>query len=194
KDINAVRFFTNAISTRTYGMDAVVTGTWPVQKSVLQILLSFNINKTKVYGAIQSAKNLPDSLQYKDLLFNREERGRIEQGQPRDKVILAIIYKTGMWEFTLRNNRFGKVASVSNNNGQNFDEFFSPKVFSGFRIAYSPKLWVTLAGGVTNIFNVYPDKLKNYANTNEGILIYSNNVTQFGYNGGYYSINMEFNF
>ncbi len=67
-----------------------------------------------MYGSVQSAKNLPDSVQYNSLLFNREERGRIENGQPADKAILVIIYKTGRWKFTSRHIYFGKVASIGN--------------------------------------------------------------------------------
>ncbi|MBD0294531.1 MAG: TonB-dependent receptor, partial [Flavisolibacter sp.] len=193
RDINAVRFFTNAISTRTQGIDAVVTGNWPIHKSVLEILVSANFTRTRVYGSVQSAKNLPDSVQYRDVLFNVEERGRIEQGQPRNKIILSAIYKTGKWEFATRAVRFGKVASIYNGSDRSFDEVLSPKVNSGFRIAYAPKPWITVTAGAMNIFNVYPDRLKNYINSMEGILLYSDKAIQFGNNGIFYFMNMEFN-
>jgi hypothetical protein len=48
--------------------------------------------------------------------------------------------------------------------------------------------------GANNVFDVYPDRLKNYRNTNEGMLIYGNEAMPFGYNGGYYFFNMAFNF
>jgi iron complex outermembrane receptor protein len=59
KDINGVRFFTNAVSTHTKGIDLVVTGSWPIYKSILEISLAGNYNKTNIYRAIQPAKNLP---------------------------------------------------------------------------------------------------------------------------------------
>ncbi|MEJ7739492.1 MAG: hypothetical protein WKF97_18875 [Chitinophagaceae bacterium] len=193
KDIDAVRFFTNAISTRTQGIDAVVTGTWPIRKSVVEVLVSANFTKTRVYGTTQSAKNLPDSVQYKDLLFNVEERGRIEQGQPRNKIILSAIYKTGKWEFATRAVHFGKVASIYNGSDRSLDEVLSPRVNSGFRIAYSPKGWITVTAGAANVFNVYPNMLKNYINSMDGILLYSGKAIQFGNNGRFYFVNLEFN-
>ncbi|CAN5398001.1 hypothetical protein BH20BAC1_BH20BAC1_11070 [soil metagenome] len=57
-------------------------------------------------------------------------------------------------------------------------------------ITLRPGLTTTL--GANNIFNVYPDHFKNYANTNQGTFIYSPEASPFGFNGGYYFINMNF--
>ena len=54
--------------------------------------------------------------------------------------------------------------------------------------------WSGPAVGANNVFNVYPDRPKNYRNTNEGMLIYCNEAMPFGYIGGYYYVNMSFNF
>jgi iron complex outermembrane receptor protein len=194
KVITAVRFFTNAISTRTLGIDFFLTGSWPIRRSVLEVTLSANFTRTRVYGTIQSARNLPDSVQYKNILFNIEERGRIEQGQPREKIILSALYKTGRWDLMFRTVCFGKVGSIYNGSDRSLDEFLSPKLISGLRIGFTPKPRVTISAGVHNLFDVYPDKLKNYINTNEGLLLYSQKATQFGNNGRYFSLNMEFSF
>ena len=50
------------------------------------------------------------------------------------------------------------------------------------------------SAGVNNIFDVYPDPVKNPINKNQGILIYSNQGTPYGYYGGYYFLSMAFNF
>lgn len=192
-DITAVRFFTNAVSTNTKGIDLVLTGNWSIGKAVLETSLSANYNKTKIYGAVQSAKNLPDDSLYQYILINPEERGRIEQGQPFDKIILAVNYKTGKWEFAARSVHFGKAAHLFLGSDRGRDEFFSPKMLAGCNISYSPKTWMTIRIGARNMFNTYPDKVKNRANTQAGLVIYDFNGTQIGYNGGYYFLNMEFN-
>jgi iron complex outermembrane receptor protein len=97
-------------------------------------------------------------------------------------------------EFLIRSTRFGKTSAVYNSANQLQDEFFSAKILTDFSINYSPKTWLTITAGANNIFDVYPDRLKNYLNTTEGILIYSNEAIQFGYNGGYYFVSMSFNF
>lgn len=61
-------------------------------------------------------------------------------------------------------------------------------------MSYTPKQWFTITAGTNYIFDVYPDRLKNYGNTIEGSSIYSNEAMPFGYNGGYYFLNMAFNF
>ena len=73
------------------------------------------------------------------------------------------------------------------------DDFFSSKIVSAFRIRYNFSPGISIILGAENMFNVYPDKIKDTDNTNNGIFIYSSNVTQFGYNGGYYFLNMVFN-
>ena len=57
-----------------------------------------------------------------------------------------------------------------------------------------PKTWLTIRAGASNLFDVYPDRLKNYFNTTESILIYSNRAPPFGFNGGYYFVNISFDF
>ena len=97
----------------------------------------------------------------------------MELGQPRDKIILNINYKPGNWTFIVNNTHFGKTAFINNSDGIR-DEFFSSKILTDVNISYAPKTWLTITLGANNIYDVYPDRLKNYQNTVEGILIYSN--------------------
>ena len=193
-DINNIRFFSNAISTRTKGIDLVVTGNWLIRKDVLEISLSGNYNKTTIYRVDRPAKNLPDDSLHQYTIINPEERGRLEQGQPLSKIVLVVSYKKGKWEFVGRSVYFGKVAHLFAGADRNRDEFFSPKTLAGCTIGYSPKSWLTIRAGARNIFNKYPDKIKNSANTQGGLVIYDFNGTQIGYNGGYYFVNLSFNF
>jgi iron complex outermembrane receptor protein len=197
-DIAATRFFANAISTQTRGIDLVVTGNWPIGKSFLETSLSANYNKTHIFKTVQPAKNLPDDAKHQNLIVNREERGRLEQGQPLCKIILAITYKIRKWNFNFRTVYFGKAAHLSATTdpttGLYPDEFFSPKTLAGFAIGFSPARWLTIQAGARNIFNTYPDKIKNRTNTQGGLVIYDFNGSQIGYNGGYYFVNMSFSF
>jgi len=197
-DIRSIRFFANAISTRTKGIDLVVTGNWLFRKSILEISLSGNYNKTHIYEIVQPAKNLPDDSKHLNLVVNREERGRLEEAQPLSKIILGIEYKKGKWDFNFRTVYFGKAArlavNVDKTTGLYPDEFFTPKTLVGCSIGYSPIKWMTIKVGARNVFNTYPDKIKNKSNTQSGLVTYDFNSTQIGYNGGYYFMNMNFNF
>ena len=121
---------------------------------------------------------------------------RVENGQPGDKIILSLHYKAGKFDFILRGTRFGKtsITSFDKSNDPSLDEFFSPKIITDISINYSLKKWVTITAGANNVFDIYPDPVKNYLNTNEGQFIYAQEASPFGFNGGYYFISMSFNF
>jgi iron complex outermembrane recepter protein len=193
-EVMGVRFYTNSISTRTNGFDIVLTGRWPVRKSMLEISLAGNYNKTNIYKITDPAKNLPDDPVYTFTLINPEERGRIEQSNPLAKIIGAAKYKTGKWEFIARSIYNGKMAHIFSGALRSRDQFFTPKTISYVQINFSPIKWINISAGANNVFNVYPDKLNHRENTQGGLLIYDANSTQIGYNGGYYFLNMSFNF
>ena len=122
----------------------------------------------------------------------------MEKGQPDHKIILSLIYKTRKFEFVVRNTRFGNTAITANDIDSSYnpfwDEHFSSKILTDVSISYSLKKWLTITGGANNVFNVYPDRIKNYINTGQGQYIYGMEASPFGFNGGYYYVNMSFNF
>jgi len=193
-DIDLVQFITNAINTKTRGIDIVMNGNWKFHKSSFGLMLAANFNRINVFGPIQVTDKLPADSLSTNTLFNREEKEKIEHGQPASKIILSTNYKSGKLEYIIRNTRFGKTSAVFNSANKSQDEFFSPKILTDFTINYSPKTWFTITVGANNVFDVYPDRLKNNINSSQGILIYTNDAMQFGYNGGYYFLNMAFNF
>jgi iron complex outermembrane receptor protein len=193
-DIDAVRFFTNAISTRTRGVDIIINTRWPFNASILEVSLSANFNKTIIYGVVQSAGKLPDSSNYKNILFTREDKARIERGQPADKVILSAGYQKGKWKLSTSHIHYGKIAQFFTDPARNPDEFFSSKVVSSLEVSKNFKNWLTVSVGARNIFDVYPDKFTHYENTQEGLFMYSANGTQIGFNGGYYYVRMVLSF
>ena len=105
-----------------------------------------------------------------------------------------MIFSKGKFGFIFRNTRFGNTATTTLFPSDTLYESFTPKILTDISINYTPRSWLTITVGANNVFNVYPDRLKNYRNTNEGILIYGNEAMPFGYNGGYYFVNMNFNF
>jgi iron complex outermembrane receptor protein len=192
--IDQVQFFTNAVNTRTRGIDIVVNKNWNIRKTSFSFMLATNFTRTNVFGKIKTT----DKLHADSLLFNTEEKTKLEKGQLDNKVILNMNYKKGKIGFNVCNTRFGKTATTTLvRNSVSVDtlyEFFSSKILTDIRINYSPKTWLTITAGINNIFDVYPARLKNYGNTREGIFRYSNDASPFGYNGGYYYLNMMFNF
>jgi iron complex outermembrane receptor protein len=195
-DIDRVIFFTNAINTRTKGVDIVLSSNWKIKKSKLAAIFAANFSMNNIFGEVKSAGNLSPNPRNTNTLFNRFERVRIEKGQPADKIILSLEYRIGRLGFAVRNTQFGRtvVASIDHPDNTALDEFFSSKIITDINVNFIAKKWVSITAGANNVFNVYPDRIKNSANTGEGMLIYGQEGTPFGINGGYYFISMGFSF
>jgi iron complex outermembrane recepter protein len=191
-DIQQVSFFSNAINTRTKGIDIVIHGKWKIRKAQLSSSLAANFTKTSLFGEIKTASNLSASTANKNSLFDDEQKSDVERGQLRSKIILSLNYQREKTRFILRNTRFGE-------NAYQFSyprplETFSPKILTDVSICYTPRSWLSITSGANNIFNVYPDRIKNYVNTGEGRFIYALDVWQFGFMGGYYYMSTALNF
>ncbi|HEX6849618.1 MAG TPA: TonB-dependent receptor, partial [Chitinophagaceae bacterium] len=110
---------------------------------------------------------------------------------PGSKIILMLTYKTGKIKLIIRNTRFGKTMIAPLGLPP---ETFSAKILTDISLTYTPKKWIALTIGANNIADVYPDRLKNYANTFQGGWVYSPEASPFGFNGGYYYMNLSFSF
>jgi iron complex outermembrane receptor protein len=194
RDVQSVRFFSNAINTRTKGIDLVFAGRWSIKKSLVEISLAAHLSRTVLYGTIQYAKNLPDNESYRNLLVNREERNRVEDAYPRDKIIFNIIYSIGRWKLNTNFIRYGSVNQKANSTVNNPDETLAAKIIAAFNIAFMLKSNVTLTAGAENLFNTYPDRVKYPQNSQSGLIMYNPNFSPFGCNGGYYFLNMTIKF
>jgi iron complex outermembrane receptor protein len=188
-DVSAVIFMTNAIDTRTEGIDVVMSFVDKLGNGQFALTGAANFNKTTVQGEADVSTITDPALQAR--LFARDEKGRIEEAQPRHKISINFNYRVGKATFNIRSTRFGKVATRDPNTPA-LDEFFSPKTVTDASMSYKLKNFVNITVGANNIGNTYPDKLKNFANTGEGRFVYSRNATQFGFNGGYYYTSLVF--
>ena len=193
-DVNSAVFFTNAISTRTRGLDVIVAyGTKFNKNTSFDLTAAANFNQTKIIGDAQTTDKLP-AADFANVLFNREERGRIEQGQPRNKIMVSGNLKVGIVGLMVRTTRFGEVAALFNGTDLTRDEYFSPKTITDVSLMVKPIKIMTLTVGANNVLDVYPDKIQNPLNASDGRFVYSRNATQFGFNGGYYFVNLAVNF
>ena len=188
-DVSSVIFFTNAIDTRTQGIDAVISFTDKLGNGQFALTGAANFNKTNVQGEARVSTITDPTLQAR--LFARDEEGRVEEAQPRHKISINFTYKVAKWTFNVRSTDFGKVATRDPGNAA-LDEFFSSKTVTDASMSYKIANLVNITIGANNIGDTYPDKLKNFANTGEGRFAYSRAATQFGFNGGYYYTSLVF--
>lgn len=190
--IDYVQFYTNAINTRTYGIDAVLNGNWNIQKTNIILTLAANINRHILFGRVRSTDVVTNIDNYTNTLFGIEERTNLKKEQPGEKIILSAHVDKGRYSFTLRNTYFGSTnsAAISGNPIDTLFQTFSPRVLTDCGLAVKPKSWLTITLGANNIFNVFPDRIPI---PSDGVSLYSNGSIPYGTNGGYYYLNLTIN-
>ena len=194
-NIDFVQFYVNAINTRTRGIDAVLNGRWKINKTRLELILAASFNRNSIFGPIKTTAPVSDTSRYTNTLFGIEEITILENDQPRKKIIFSGAISKGRFGFVFRNTLFGSTATATRvtNPTDTLYESFSSKILTDISINYTPKSWLTITAGANNIFDVYPDRIKIYRRTGQGINLYSPGATPFGSNGGYYFVSMSFN-
>ena len=188
------RFFTNAINTKTNGIDAVASYKWRFTKGILDVSLAYNHSRTKIDrnsdGSIKY-NEFPEFLNkfpdQKDVFFGPQEQSLIETNNPVDKGALRLNYSVNKWNILLGNTYFGEVTR----NGFPFGvaQKHSPKVVTDLSVGYNILPNLTLTVGANNLFNVYPD-LQASGNSYFGVFKYA--PVQMGTTGSYYFGRLSF--
>jgi iron complex outermembrane recepter protein len=212
-EINSVQFFTNAISTRTRGLDIVLSDKFDLgaNRGKLTVTAAANFNETRV-EEVRGTDVIESDPALRARLFDRLERSRYESAVPQSKINLSANYSFSKWTLLLRSVRFGEVGYLNavdptiptNNLPLEIDQTFSAKWISDVSVSYKITKSLDVTLGANNLFDIYPDKAyidprnneNNLAspdsgvsytssrdNTSNGRFLYSRNVSQFGFNG-----------
>ena len=193
--VSQAQFFANAVDTETIGFDMVVNYVTQWNGGTLNLTGSANITDTKV-TSINVAQSIADRFStgstaaIEGVLFNREERNRLESALPRQAASASARYTGGRISAGLRSNYYGTIWYRPTNPDN--DEDFGAKVLFDADIGYNLSDGVVLQIGANNIFNTFPDRHQLDANISDGNFPYSRRVTQFGMNGGFYYARLQF--
>jgi len=174
------RFFTNAVDTRTYGVEAVLRyGIVISNNSTLQFTGSYASHTTKVTRVSQTP---PQLAGLQSVLFGRDQQGLIEVAQPKDVLNLMADYSLARFNASVKVIRFGQYTNIGTT--PSHDQTFSAKWITDLDLSYGIFDGVVISAGANNLFNVYPDQVIP-ANSYFGQLIYSG-LTPWGFNGAFY--------
>jgi iron complex outermembrane recepter protein len=190
------RFFTNAIDTRTLGVDVVANYGFAIgATSTLRLTGGFNYNVNRVLRVAPTPAALSA---FQETLFDRVERARIEVGQPKDNLYLSGVFNYREVGFTVRTQRFGEVTSFGTPTDGSLDQTFGAKWITDVNASYTFGGRLTFTAGVDNVFDVYPDQNNQgnpttAGNNNFGIFPY-NQISPFGFNGAFYYGRLAFGF
>ena len=173
----SVRFFTNAVDTRTRGIDVVGTYAFDVGSAGrLRTSVGFNYNDTDIK---RIAANPTELAGLGLTLFDRRTQGWFTEG-PKTKLILGVNFESGPFGINVKETRYDKFRSLDN--AASNDQSFGAKWITDLEVSYGVTEKLRVAAGAYNIFDVYPDKTT-VANT-IGLAPYG--AGPFGQYGGYY--------
>ena len=180
------RFFTNAIDTKTKGIDVVATYTIPFNiNNKLDISFAGNFNKTEI-----NRYNFPASLSglNQDDYFGPDQQSLIETNYPKSKHTLTFNWAVKKYNFLVRNIYWGDVTR----NGFPFGEVqvHQGKITTDVVASYKIKSGFSFSLGANNLLDVFPDQ-QVYSNSYFGVFKYA--PVQMGTLGSFFyaRLNMQ---
>jgi iron complex outermembrane receptor protein len=187
--VDAAQYFTNAVHTRTQGVD--LTGEWRRELSpgrTASLSGVFNWTRTRIV----SAGELPPELVGTDaVLFDPFGEGgllALEKERPQWRSTITGTWAPGPWRFLARAASYGKVeSSLYSYSGDAVQTYGSKTLFdveAGRRFAGRGRISI----GVRNLFDTFPDRMS--ADNGFGLFLYPP-ASPFGYNGRYVYARME---
>lgn len=178
--VGAAQFFTNALDTRTRGVDVVLS--WGRSFGAHRVRAAFagNFNDMEL-GDVRTSPRLAGK---EEVYFGPRERAFLLASAPPSKMSLSLDHGVGKVELSARANRFGRVTLV--------DWLDTPDVYHS-RTTADAALTYRLSGdtrvtvGGTNLFNAYPSPQDTETETG-GVW----DAVQMGFSGAYYFARVEF--
>ncbi|MGF6108727.1 TonB-dependent receptor plug domain-containing protein [Pseudomonas frederiksbergensis] len=183
------QYYTNAVDTRTRGIDIVNEYRQQLDEyGQVRWSAAYNWNQTKIEKLQDNPAKLT-SLGSNYQLFDRRLQKDLTVATPQSKLILAANWKVTAYNLNLALTRFGSYTEGDNNPVN--DRKFSAKWITDLDAAYDLSKHLTVALGANNLFNVYPDKngIKDWA----GGYKYGQ-FSPFGFGGAYYYTRLAYNF
>ncbi len=178
------RYFTNAIDTRTSGVDVIGTYRWDLATGSFALTAGYNYSNT----TIERIAPNPPELSQNGLNLNRigrVERGRITDGAPKDKFSLSGVWDFGDWTFNAAATRYGEFSVLFDPTFvvPNRDQTFGAEWTLDLAATYRLDGWEFTVGG-DNVTDEYPDEVI-YQNSTNGQIVYSA-ASPFGFNGAFW--------
>jgi iron complex outermembrane receptor protein len=180
--VGAGRYFTNAIDTRTTGVDILSTYRWDTRSAGrYDFTAAYNHNK----NSLEHVNANPAVLTANGLtLIDRQTINRLTVGSPKDKFSLATDWSLEAWGARAVVTRYGSFTVPQNSAAldQNYDPQWVLDLSASVKLG---KNW-RLSAGIDNVTDRYPDQVTSAGNlNNNGINPYSGFAPN-GFNGRYY--------
>lgn len=154
-DLVSVSFFSNAINTRTSGIDLVASyGNIGLGPGSLRINLAGNYQlKNELDGAIRNPAFAESTGQQ---VIDATQEALLFTSRPKYKAILGLDYTLKKFTFSLNNTVFGPTEFRNAGMDTNLKVAFETKVVTDLSVVYQMTSNTTVALNVNNLLNVLP--------------------------------------
>ncbi|HEX3757486.1 MAG TPA: TonB-dependent receptor, partial [Kofleriaceae bacterium] len=199
--VGAAQFFVNAVDTHTDGVDVVVDYSYHLSRGSLKATAAANFTRTRVDGV-----HVPQSMQEKfssiaggsdrvqQLFLGRYGRNLLEDLLPHQKGTLGLRWDYAIWTAGVRANYFGP-SKYHSDDGPELDESYGAKVIFDTDVGYRVH-GMSFIVGAANLFNTFPDQMKQPDNRYNNSFLYSPASvpagTPFGTDGAFYYVKLEY--
>ena len=188
-NITSLKFFINAVDTKTQGVDVVA---------------NYELDKLGIHGAATFAKhsiegkiNTPNVLAIDGIdIFDRKEQSRLLTARPNVKIVLGASYDIDPVMIGLSGTHFGEV-TWQHASDPSKDQTFSSKIVLDLNVSYKLNREITLNVLVNNLLDTYPDVIDtkgDFVTDLGGRFKYPWEVNQFGFNGRIFLATLNFTF
>lgn len=177
--IGGGRYFTNAVDTKTTGIDVIGSYRWVLDNSNLDLTAGYNYNETEIERIADNPAALeaidPDAVR-----IGRAEIGRITEGTPSDKFFASALWNAGNWSYTATATRWGEFTTFGTTAAA--DQTYGAEWTLDLAATYKRENWSFTIGG-DNVTDEYPDESVAGLGT-RNYLPYSTQ-SPFGFNGAF---------
>lgn len=150
RNIGSAQFFTNAVDTKTKGLDIITTYGFRVGHGKLNVTYAGNFNSLSI-GTVKTASALKGK---EDIYFSNRERYFLQASAPTHKHSFNFEYRLNKFSTNLRLTNFAAITLIDY---EPKEETFKGRTVTdlSFSLQASDKVSVTVGG--SNIFDVYPE-------------------------------------
>jgi len=190
ESLGGVNYFTNAIDTRSRGVDIVAT--WSVESDVGSFEFSGAYNRSDL--TVRSVDPNPEELSGLILAdgsaivqFDRARLGTYTDEFPESKLTLSSSYSNNGFKANFRGTQFGSFVDVQVSE-QN-DRFNDSEWIFDFELGYEFDGGLGIYAGANNVFNTYPAETRPTSSLGHN---FYDTITPYGFTGGSWYVRSGF--